>query len=275
MGAHGFTCGGFGPAASVYDHARPNLEASLRITPILANNSHMFGDKPLHCPHILRSLLDPRSVVVRTPQTPESSADRKAGPCVSQPPPAQRLQKALRPTRPTFCDARDGLNRRGGGQTACGKSNLARLALRWVMGRESADRGCREAAGWRDRDLCRRRPRAARATSAEVVLTNLDNSQRLAPAGFKTTRIRSGHHPPASPAGRGQRLQAQRQGRARAPTCSCCLPMPRPGRIPPRWSGKGQISELINAKAQGASPRAGGAAGHFGPLPEPANEGLN
>jgi chromosome segregation protein len=95
------------------------------------------------------------------------------------------------------------------GPNGCGKSNLLE-ALRWVMGenRPTAMRG----DGMEDVIFAGAATRPAR-NFAEVHV-QIDNAQRLAPAGFNDSRSHR-HRAPDHPR-RGQRLQAQRQGRARA-----------------------------------------------------------
>ena len=120
------------------------------------------------------------------------------------------------------------------GPNGCGKSNLLE-ALRWVMGenRPTAMRG----GGMEDVIFAGASSRPAK-NFAEVAL-HIDNSERLAPAGFndgdsieiirRITRVMS-----VAPIKRLERMCARAM-------CKCCLPTHQREPIRQRWSAKARF----------------------------------
>ncbi|NBB98037.1 MAG: AAA family ATPase, partial [Alphaproteobacteria bacterium] len=126
------------------------------------------------------------------------------------------------------------------GPNGCGKSNLLE-ALRWVMGenRASAMRG----SGMEDVIFAGTDSRAARHF-AEVTL-HLDNSQRLAPAGFNDTDALEVTRRITRDAGSAYRINGKD---VRARDVQMLFADASTGAHSPALVRQGQISELINAK---------------------------
>ncbi|WP_284264912.1 AAA family ATPase, partial [Roseicyclus amphidinii] len=126
------------------------------------------------------------------------------------------------------------------GPNGCGKSNLLE-ALRWVMGenRPTAMRG----GGMEDVIFAGAATRGAR-NFAEVVL-QLDNSQRLAPAGFNDEDTLDITRRITRDAGSAYKLNGKD---VRARDVQMLFADASTGAHSPALVRQGQISELINAK---------------------------
>ena len=126
------------------------------------------------------------------------------------------------------------------GPNGCGKSNLLE-ALRWVMGenRPTAMRG----AGMEDVVFAGTRTRGARAF-AEVALT-VDNSDRLAPAGFNESDTLDVSRRITRDAGSAYKVNGKE---VRARDVQMLFADASTGAHSPALVRQGQISELINAK---------------------------
>lgn len=128
------------------------------------------------------------------------------------------------------------------GPNGCGKSNLLE-ALRWVMG-ENRPRAMR-GAGMEDVIFAGTSTRPAR-NFAEVSLV-LDNSDRLAPAGFNDTDTLEIFRRITRDAGSAYKLNAKD---VRARDVQMLFADASTGAHSPALVRQGQISELINAKPQ-------------------------
>ncbi|MCC0077694.1 MAG: AAA family ATPase [Rhodobacter sp.] len=126
------------------------------------------------------------------------------------------------------------------GPNGCGKSNLLE-ALRWVMGenRPTAMRG----SGMEDVVFAGTKSRAARAF-AEVTL-GLDNSERLAPAGFNDADALEVTRRITRDAGSAYKVNGKD---VRARDVQMLFADASTGAHSPALVRQGQISELINAK---------------------------
>ncbi|WP_370242031.1 chromosome segregation SMC family protein [Pararhodobacter marinus] len=126
------------------------------------------------------------------------------------------------------------------GPNGCGKSNLLE-ALRWVMGenRPTAMRG----SGMEDVVFAGTKSRGARAF-AEVALS-LDNSDRLAPAGFNDTDALEVTRRITRDAGSAYKVNGKD---VRARDVQMLFADASTGAHSPALVRQGQISELINAK---------------------------
>ena len=126
------------------------------------------------------------------------------------------------------------------GPNGCGKSNLLE-ALRWVMGenRPTAMRG----AGMEDVVFAGSSARGARAF-AEVAL-QLDNTERLAPAGFNDSDILDITRRITRDAGSAYKVNGKE---VRARDVQMLFADASTGAHSPALVRQGQISELINAK---------------------------
>ncbi len=126
------------------------------------------------------------------------------------------------------------------GPNGCGKSNLLE-ALRWVMGenRPTAMRG----SGMEDVVFAGTSARSARAF-AEVAL-QLDNSERLAPAGFNDSDVLDITRRITRDAGSAYKVNGKE---VRARDVQMLFADASTGAHSPALVRQGQISELINAK---------------------------